>query len=252
MTTGQKIYECRRKAGMTQEALADRLGVSRQAVSKWESDNAFPETEKILELCRLFSLSADELLLGKDAPVQEVKREEKPGGWRYEYVSEAKVRGLPLVHINLGAGFCRAKGIIAVGNIATGFIAVGAVSVGMVSIGALAVGLCALGAFVLGLLALGGVSLGLFVCGGIAVGVFSLGGVCVGYFAAGGVAAGRYAVGDRAQGYLAAGLSYAGGANAFLVSDTLLELSDWLDKNVSQTLASAIEWFASVLRNGGT
>ena len=47
MTTGQRIYEARKKAGMTQEELADRLGVSRQAVSKWESDAAYPETDKI-------------------------------------------------------------------------------------------------------------------------------------------------------------------------------------------------------------
>lgn len=66
MTTGQKIYECRKRAGMTQEELAGRLNVSRQAVSKWEADAAFPETEKILALCRLFSLSADELLFGNE------------------------------------------------------------------------------------------------------------------------------------------------------------------------------------------
>ncbi len=64
MTTGQKIYECRKRGGMTQEELADRLGVSRQAVSKWEQDAAFPETEKVLELCRLFHFSSDELLFG--------------------------------------------------------------------------------------------------------------------------------------------------------------------------------------------
>ena len=67
MTTGQRIYEARKKAGMTQEELADRLGVSRQAVSKWESDAAYPETDKIVELCKLFSLSADELLLGAES-----------------------------------------------------------------------------------------------------------------------------------------------------------------------------------------
>ena len=66
MTTGQKIYECRKRAGMTQEELAGQLNVSRQAVSKWEADAAFPETEKILALCRLFSLSADELLFGNE------------------------------------------------------------------------------------------------------------------------------------------------------------------------------------------
>lgn len=68
MTTGQKIYACRKAAGMTQEELAQQLNVSRQAVSKWEADGAFPETEKILALCRLFSISADELLFGDERP----------------------------------------------------------------------------------------------------------------------------------------------------------------------------------------
>ncbi len=82
MTTGQKIYEARRKAGMTQEALATQLGVSRQSVSKWESDNAFPETEKLIELCKLFSLSADELLLGivKDSPQPTADEQSTPEG----------------------------------------------------------------------------------------------------------------------------------------------------------------------------
>ena len=66
MTTGERIFGYRKKAGFTQEELADRLGVSRQAVSKWEQDAAFPETDKVLELCKLFSVSADELLFGRE------------------------------------------------------------------------------------------------------------------------------------------------------------------------------------------
>ena len=66
MTTGDKIFGYRKKAGFTQEELADRLGVSRQAVSKWEQDAAFPETDKVLELCKLFSVSGDELLFGRE------------------------------------------------------------------------------------------------------------------------------------------------------------------------------------------
>ncbi len=66
MTTGERIFEYRKKAGFTQEEIAERLGVSRQAVSKWEQDAAFPETDKVLELCKLFSVSADELLFGRE------------------------------------------------------------------------------------------------------------------------------------------------------------------------------------------
>ena len=62
MTTGQKIAMERKELNLTQEGLADRLGVSRQAVSRWEVDAAFPETEKLLALSKLFGCSIDYLL----------------------------------------------------------------------------------------------------------------------------------------------------------------------------------------------
>ena len=62
MTIGEKIALRRRSAGLSQEALAERLGVSRQAVSRWETGESFPDTEKVLQLCRIFSISADYLL----------------------------------------------------------------------------------------------------------------------------------------------------------------------------------------------
>lgn len=65
-TTGQQIAALRRKAKLSQEALADQLGVSRQAVSKWESDSALPTTENLAELSRLFQVSADQLLRPQD------------------------------------------------------------------------------------------------------------------------------------------------------------------------------------------
>lgn len=52
----------RKKTEMTQEQLAEKLGVSRQTVSKWESGTAFPEMEKILQLCQMFSSSMDVLM----------------------------------------------------------------------------------------------------------------------------------------------------------------------------------------------
>lgn len=62
MTLGQKIYELRTGQGMTQEELAEQMGVSRQSVSKWESDSATPELEKIKLLSKLFGVSLQELL----------------------------------------------------------------------------------------------------------------------------------------------------------------------------------------------
>ena len=67
MTTGQKIAKLRRERGMTQDALAEALSVTRQAVSKWEADAALPETGKLLPLTRLLGCTADYLLGSADA-----------------------------------------------------------------------------------------------------------------------------------------------------------------------------------------
>ena len=62
MTTGEKLAALRKKKGITQEHLAELLQVSRQSVSRWEMDVAFPETEKLIKLARLLECSIDFLL----------------------------------------------------------------------------------------------------------------------------------------------------------------------------------------------
>ena len=62
MTLGEKLSKLRKEYNYTQEQLADILGVSRQSISKWESDIAYPETEKLIELGKLFECSMDYLL----------------------------------------------------------------------------------------------------------------------------------------------------------------------------------------------
>lgn len=62
MTTGEKLQNLRKQNNYTQEELADIMGVSRQSISKWESDIAFPETEKIITLSKLYKCSIDYLL----------------------------------------------------------------------------------------------------------------------------------------------------------------------------------------------
>ncbi len=62
MTLGEKTSKQRKELNYTQEQLADILGVSRQSVSKWESDIAYPETDKLIELGKLFDCSMDYLL----------------------------------------------------------------------------------------------------------------------------------------------------------------------------------------------
>ena len=62
MTIGEKITVLRNALSMSQEALADKLMVSRQAVSKWEMDQAQPQVDNVLQICELFNISTDELL----------------------------------------------------------------------------------------------------------------------------------------------------------------------------------------------
>ncbi|MCM1025923.1 MAG: helix-turn-helix domain-containing protein [Roseburia sp.] len=75
MTSGEKIAMLRKRNNLTQEQLAEALSVSRQSVSRWEMDLAFPETEKLIRLGRLFSCSIDFLL---NESVGESRREEPP------------------------------------------------------------------------------------------------------------------------------------------------------------------------------
>ena len=62
MTFGENLQFLRKRAGLTQEDLAEKMEVSRQSVSKWESNAAYPEMEAILRLCDLFGVDMDTLL----------------------------------------------------------------------------------------------------------------------------------------------------------------------------------------------
>ena len=62
MTTGEKLALLREKKGITQEKLSEILYVSRQSVSRWETDISFPETDKLISLSKLFECSIDFLL----------------------------------------------------------------------------------------------------------------------------------------------------------------------------------------------
>ena len=61
-TIGEKIFRLRRQHGISQEELADKINVTRQAVSKWETGSAVPNSENITALCKLFNVSADYFL----------------------------------------------------------------------------------------------------------------------------------------------------------------------------------------------
>ena len=77
MTLGEKIKDLRKKANISQEELAEKVGVSRQAVTKWESDSGLPDIENLKSIASLFNISIDELLDYKQQLLGDVILEEK-------------------------------------------------------------------------------------------------------------------------------------------------------------------------------
>lgn len=78
MTIGNKLLELRKKAGLSQEEAAEKLNVSRQTISKWETDQSTPDFDKLGAICKLYNITADELINGtKKEEVSETKKEVK-------------------------------------------------------------------------------------------------------------------------------------------------------------------------------
>lgn len=95
MTFGEKLKFIRKQAGMSQEKLAEKLGVSRQAVTKWETDAGIPDIENIMAISALFHISIDELLSNT------VTNSSQPD-YLYESVTEYDVDRPKDYDINLG------------------------------------------------------------------------------------------------------------------------------------------------------
>lgn len=77
MTIADKISRLRKEKGLSQEAFAEALGVSRQSVSKWESGSALPDTDKIIAMSELFGVSTD-FILKEDSFVSEPEENPEP------------------------------------------------------------------------------------------------------------------------------------------------------------------------------
>ncbi len=69
MSFGENLQTVRKKNQLSQEGLAEMLGVSRQAVSKWELGEGYPEVDKLVILSKKLNISLDSLLVGEDAPI---------------------------------------------------------------------------------------------------------------------------------------------------------------------------------------
>ena len=259
MTLGEKLSKLRKEYNYTQEQLADILGVSRQSISKWESDIAYPETDKLIKMGKLFECSMDYLLNEDIAEKQGIEPKEIETFWDkfkkqfHERKSEKMIFGMPLYHIGRNAhgffavGF-KARGVFSIGLMSRGIFSLGLLSLGIISIGILSLGLISAGTFSLGLLAVGSIALGLFAAGAISVGLVSFGALSVGYFSTGALAIGKYAaVGDHAHAMIAIGQTVADGSVYSHIGDLttadIPTVVEWLDANVPSWLGWAKEIF---------
>jgi len=249
MTLGEKLSKLRKESGYTQEQFAEILGVSRQSISKWESDMAYPETDKLIKIGKIFECSMDYLLKEDVTEKQGLQLAEKYSIWNsfekqlHERKSKKMIFGMPLYHLGKNAqGFfavgVRARGVFSFGLISRGVFSVGLLSAGVISIGLLSLGLICAGVFAAGFLAVGAIALGLFAAGAISVGLISFGALAIGKYAA---------VGDHAHAMIAIGQTVADGSVYSYVGDmTTADISrgvQWLDANVPSFLGWAKEIF---------
>lgn len=206
---GDFIYKLRKEKCYSQTDLANELGISYKAVSKWETNEAQPKLSRLKDLARVFNISVDELINCRisengDKKIEGDKKSllgvigtSSKSNKHYEFKSEKRTKkGLPFLHINVGLDengkIRRAKGVIAVGIIAKGIVSLGLVSTGIIAVGAIALGLIAVGSLSLGaLIATGAIAIGVGVSvGGIAVGSVAIGGVAIGILSVGGLSIG--------------------------------------------------------------
>ena len=88
MKLAEKIYQERRKLGLSQEQFAEKMDISRQAVSKWESGQSMPDLDKIVAMSQIFGVSTDYLLKEENAPVNETTSVEYTESGYTEFIEE--------------------------------------------------------------------------------------------------------------------------------------------------------------------
>ena len=221
MTFTERLHQLRRQRGLSQEDLAGELGVTRQAVQKWESGASRPDMDNLVALARYFGVTLDYLITGETPasaepgppPTTIINNHYHSDRWEYEYKSRRTLWGLPLVHIHIkDNSLVCAKGIIAVGNVAVGLISAGIFSVGALSVGTLSLGLISIGCLALGLASLGCLAAGLIAVGLMSIGWLSIGGLVWGVYGIGGVVeASKIALGGVVEAPLAIGRVAEGG-----------------------------------------
>lgn len=256
MPLGQRLAALRKSQGLTQEQLAELLNVSRQAVSKWESGAAIPETEKLIRLSEIYHCTLDQLVRGDEPPAKEPQPPQKPPLHRLfrERKSKKTFRGLPLWHIGLHArGIFAigpdACGVVAIGLLARGVFPIGLLALGAFPFGLLSAGIAAYGVFALGLLAMGSICAGIVSGGAISLGVLSFGAIAVGEFSIGALAiAGYAALGDHARGLIALGQSEAYGELISFVGELTPQQGEMVRTCLKEQTPALLQWAQAIFR----
>ena len=73
MTLGERLFQYRNNINMSQEKLAEKIGVTRQTISKWETDQSTPDFDKIEPLCEVFGITTEELIKGEKPKLYEIE-----------------------------------------------------------------------------------------------------------------------------------------------------------------------------------
>lgn len=98
MHIGQRLLELRKAKQLSQEEVADKLNVTRQTISKWETEQSTPDFDKIMPICELYGITADELFTGKKKEENLPKEEPLPKiENRYEKEKRAKGIGIAIL-----------------------------------------------------------------------------------------------------------------------------------------------------------
>lgn len=257
MSLGKKLSKLRRENNYTQEQLADIMGVSRQAISKWESNITYPETDKLIRMSELFNCSLDYLLKDTEEAYSknQTNYETTLFGKRiHERKSKKMIWGMPMWHIGRNArGFVavglNARGVIAIGLKARGFVSLGLLSMGLLSLGMFSVGLLSVGMFALGILSAGCFSIGVLTAGAVSLGIISIGAIAIGDFSVGALAVGKYfALGDHARAMIAIGDTQAAGSVLQKMGELTAHDMTAIKEALDMVVPSYLSWAKEIIK----
>ncbi len=97
MNLGEKLFELRKTKNLTQDEVAEKLNVTRQTISKWETNQSSPDFDKIIPICELFKIGVEELLTGKKEQQQEKDEEQEEKKEKVLTKQEAKEKSAKVV-----------------------------------------------------------------------------------------------------------------------------------------------------------